>query len=280
MMHKFALIGYPLAHSLSDVIHQAGFKSLGIDGKYSILETPPETLVSRIKFLKLEGYEGFNVTIPLKIPISLFVDEFDAYADLAGAINTVTIMPDKSLKAYNTDVLGFRRAIPADFEMQGAKAAILGTGGASHAAVVALADMKVAAISLFTRNIPNSIEVVNYFRRKFPSIVFEIFQIENIRDLSEYKMVVNATPIGMLGHSADMMPLSIEALRTIQRNAILYDIVYNPIKTRMIKCAEDMEIRTISGLDMLLYQAVCAQEIWFGRTPDFDKMKIAALENL
>lgn len=279
-MRKFALIGYPLGHSLSKVIHTEGFKSIGVDAQYDILETPPETLVSRIKFLKNEEYHGFNVTIPLKVPVSLFVNEFDAYSDLAGAINTVIIMPDKSLRAYNTDVLGFKRAIPPNVILENKKVAILGTGGAAHAAVVALAESNVAEISLFTRNIPNSIDLINYFRRKFPSTIFEVFQIENVRDLSMYQMVVNATPIGMLGHSADMMPITVETMKTIPQNSILYDIIYNPMKTLLLKKAQEFGIQTISGLDMLIYQAVCSEEIWFNKTPDFDKMKIAALENL
>src|SRR5574344_705129 len=113
-MRKFALIGYPLGHSMSKVIHEKGFKTIGIDGSYDILETSPDDLVNRIKFLKANGYEGFNVTIPLKLPISLFVNEFDAYSDIERAINTVSIMPDKTLRGYNTDVLGFLRAIPKD----------------------------------------------------------------------------------------------------------------------------------------------------------------------
>ena len=257
--NKFGLIGYPLGHSLSKVIHEAGFKSLGIQATYDILETPPDTLVDRVKFLKGSGYKGFNVTIPLKLPISLFVNEVDKYADLARAVNTIYIEPDKSLKAYNTDVIGFRRAIPKD---------------------VALAECRVREIAFFTRNIPNSIDLMNYVRRKFPSIEFNVYQIENIRTLSEFSMIVNTTPIGMLGKAGDMMPVDEKALVTMSRDAVVYDVIYNPKKTVLIRCAEKLGLRTITGLDMLIYQAVAAQEIWFGQTPDFKDMKIAALEAL
>ncbi len=279
-MRKFGLIGYPLGHSLSKVIHKAGFESIGVDASYELLETTPDSLVDRVKWLKMNDYEGINVTIPLKLPITLFVNEVDPYADIARAINTVLIMPDKTMKAYNTDVLGFRRAIPADVNLRGIKVGILGTGGAAHAAVVALAESGVSEISMFTRNIPNSIELMKYFRRKFPEIIFEVYQIESIRDLSRFDMIVNATPIGMLGRSADLMPLEPEAMRTIQKDAIVYDIIYNPMKTLLLKEAENLGLRTINGLDMLIYQAICAQEIWFNRTPDFNTMKIAALQNL
>ena len=278
--NKFGLIGYPLGHSLSKVIHEAGFKSLGIQATYDILETPPDTLVDRVKFLKGSGYKGFNVTIPLKLPISLFVNEVDKYADLARAVNTIYIEPDKFLKAYNTDVIGFRRAIPKDVDVRGKSVAILGTGGAAHAACVALAECRVREIAFFTRNIPNSIDLMNYVRRKFPSIEFNVYQIENIRTLSEFSMIVNTTPIGMLGKAGDMMPVDEKALATMSRDAVVYDVIYNPKKTVLIRCAEKLGLRTITGLDMLIYQAVAAQEIWFGQTPDFKDMKIAALEAL
>ena len=278
--NKFGLIGYPLGHSLSKVIHEAGFKSLGIQATYDILETPPDSLVDRVKFLKGSGYKGFNVTIPLKLPISLFVNEVDKYADLARAVNTIYIEPDKSLKAYNTDVIGFKRAIPKDIDVRGKSVAILGTGGAAHAACVALAECRVREIAFFTRNIPNSIDLMNYVRRKFPSIEFNVYQIENIRTLSEFSMIVNTTPIGMLGKAGDMMPVDEKALATMSRDAVVYDVIYNPKKTVLIRCAEKLGLRTITGLDMLIYQAVAAQEIWFGQTPDFKDMKIAALEAL
>ena len=278
--NKFGLIGYPLGHSLSKVIHEAGFKSLGVKATYDILETPPDTLVDRVKFLKGNGYKGFNVTIPLKLPISLFVNEVDKYADLARAVNTIYVEADKSLKAYNTDVLGFKRAIPNDISLAGKKVAILGTGGAAHAACVALTECRVKEIAFFTRNIPNSIDLMNYVRRKFPSIDFNVYQIENIRSLREFSMLVNTTPIGMLGKAGDMSPIEYRTLESLERDAVVYDVIYNPKKTVLIKDAQAIGLRTITGLDMLIYQAVAAQEIWFGQTPDFKDMKIAALEAL
>lgn len=278
--NKFGLIGYPLGHSLSKVIHETGFKSLGINATYDILETPPDDLVDRIKWLKGNGYKGFNVTIPLKLPISLFVNEVDNYADLARAVNTVYVEADKSLKAYNTDVIGFRRAIPKDIDLRGKKVAILGTGGAAHAACIALTECGVQEIAFFTRNIPNAIDLMNYVRRKFPAINFNVYQIENIRNLGEYSMLVNTTPIGMLGKAGDMMPVETYALESLNRDAVVYDVIYNPKKTVLIRAAEKLNLRTITGLDMFIYQAVAAQEIWFGNTPDFKDMKIAALEAL
>lgn len=279
-MNKFGLIGYPLGHSLSAVIHKAGFESLGIDASYDILETPPEDLVDRVKFLKHNNYSGFNVTIPLKLPISLFVQEVDKYADIAGAVNTVRINPDKTFSAFNTDAVGFRKAVPAGINLNGVSAALLGTGGASRAAVLGLSDLGVTEIGVYTRNIPNAMDYMAYMRRKFPHISFTAYQIDAVRDLSKYQILVNTTPIGMLGRSADMTPIEENVLKTLNEGAVVYDVIYNPKKTVLLKTAEKLGYKIINGLDMLVYQAVAAQEIWFGRTPDFNSMKIAALENL
>lgn len=279
-MNKFGLIGYPLGHSLSPVIHKAGFESLGVNATYDILETPPEDLVDRVKFLKRENYTGFNVTIPLKLPISLFVQDVDKYADIAGAVNTVKINADKTLSAFNTDALGFKKAIPSEINLAGKTAAVLGTGGASRAAVLGLSDLGISEIGVYTRNIPNAMDYMAYMRRKFPQITFTSYQIDAVRDLSKYDILVNTTPIGMQGVSADMTPVEENVLKTLSDGAVVYDVIYNPKKTILLKDAEKLGYRTINGLDMLVYQAIAAQEIWFGRTPDFNAMKIAALENL
>ena len=117
-------------------------------------------------------------------------------------------------------------------------------------------------------------------RRKFPQITFTSYQIDAVRDLSKYDILVNTTPIGMQGVSADMTPVEENVLKTLPEGAVVYDVIYNPKKTILLKNAEKLGYRTINGLDMLVYQAAAAQEIWFGRTPDFNAMKIAALENL
>ncbi len=279
-MYKLGIIGYPLGHSISATIQKAGFESLGLEGSYDVLETPPEDLISRIKFLKTNGYKGFNVTIPLKVPMSLFLDDIDDYANIAGCVNTVKVLEDSSFVGYNTDIYGFKKAIPADVDLQGKRASILGTGGASRAAVVGLAEKGVKNIDFYTRNIINSRQALEYARAKFPEIEFNVYQIQNIRSLEDSEMIINATPIGMRGYMADQMPLETRDLDRLNSEVIVYDIVYNPLKTILIKEAEKRGLRTIGGLDMLIYQAQRAIEIWTGKTPDFNVMKLAALEVL
>lgn len=278
---KFALIGYPLGHSLSECIHNAGFKSIGVKATYEIMPTPPEELSDRIKYLRNNGYTGFNVTIPLKLPVTLFLDEVDVSANIVKAINTVTIDPVTNvLKGYNTDVTGFGKAIPQDFPLYNKTATILGTGGAAHAAITYLASKQVKEFKIFTRNIANCIETIDYFRKTFPNIGFNPYQIDRPKDLSDVDILVNATPIGMSGQGVGYIPIEENELRTLPSHALVYDVIYNPKKTNLIKLAQKFNYRTVNGVDMLVYQAIEAEKIWTGKTPDFKDMKIALLENL
>lgn len=279
-MLKLGLIGYPLSHSVSAIIQEAALKSINIQGSYEILETPPEDLISRIKFLKTNGYSGFNITIPLKVPMALFLGKVDKYADIAGCANTVKILDDKTFYGYNTDVYGFKNAIAPSINLKGKNVSILGTGGAARAATIGLVELGVSEIDFYARNILNSSNTVNYLRSAFPNVKFSLYQIQNIRNLSHTSMLVNTTPIGMRGSSMDQMPIEVEDMKRLSEETVVYDVIYNPTKTRLIQTAEALGFRTINGLDMLILQGAKAMEIWSGKMPDAKSMKIAALESL
>ncbi len=281
-MYKLGLIGYPLSHSMSAVIHKSAMKDLGLDGDYEILETPPEDLVPRVKYLKTHGYKGFNVTIPHKVPITMFLDSYDEQVNLAGSVNTVKIGDDLRMKGYNTDIYGFKNAIPSEekLALKDSNVAIIGIGGACRGAVVALNELGVKNIEFYVRNIVNANNTVEFFRNNFKNINFEVYQMSTMRDLSDIKMLVNATPVGMKSHSADMMPVGKCALSTLNKSAIVYDIIYNPIKTNLISCAQEMGYKTVTGVDMFIYQAQKAFEIWTGYTPKFEVMKLAFYEEM
>lgn len=282
MAYKLGLIGYHLSHSISPMIHKAGLESLGIEGSYEILETDPEDLISRIKFLKSNDYSGFNVTIPLKVPMALFLDHVDKSADVSGCINTIKIRQDKTFHGFNTDIYGFQKAIPESIqqELKGANVSILGTGGASRAAAVGLVELGVKQINFYSRNIINSSNMVNYLRETFPDVTFKLYQNSSTGELFNSAMIINTTPIGMKGNSADQIPLKLEIINGLNKDTVIYDIIYNPTKTLLLQTAEKYGLKTLNGLDMLIHQAAKAQEIWTGKLPDFNKMKIAALESL
>jgi len=267
---------------MSKVIQEAAFKSVGLEGTYEILETEQEDLVTRIKYLRSNGFQGFNVTIPLKVPITLFLSGVDNVANVAGSANTIKIQSDSSLIGYNTDVYGFVEAIPENFreEIAGKEAVILGNGGAARAVGVGLAILKASKIDFYARNIINASEMVNTLRENFPEVQMNCYQIESLKDLSKYKILVNTTPIGMRSKAMGISPIDEEVVKTMNKDSVIYDIVYNPYKTELIRLAKKYGIQTIQGLDMLIYQGAKAFEIWTGKKPDTLKMKIAALEEM
>ena len=279
MKYKLGIIGYPLGHSISPIIQQAGFRSLGLEVDYDILETSPEDLVDRIKFLKANGYHGFNVTIPLKIPISFFMSETDDYSNIAGCINTVKINGERrEMFGYNTDISGFKSALNIDLKNK--NACILGTGGAARAAATGLVEKGVTSIDFYTRNILNAQNALNYLRDKFPKVKFTAHQIQNLTQFPQTAIIVNATPVGMRGFAMDEMPVCEKVFESLDKNVLIYDIVYNPLTTLFLQTAKRHGFQVVEGLDMLLYQAQRAIQIWTGKTPDFNEMKIAALRAL
>ena len=281
-MIKLGLIGYPLSHSLSAVIQTAALKSVNLQGTYELLETPPENLVDRVKFLKTNDYTGFNITIPLKVPITVFTDSVDEMANVVGCVNTIKITPDKKMQGFNTDVYGFANAIDKYKRMalRDKKAVVLGTGGAARACGIALLKLGLGEIDFYSRNILNSTDMINFLRGQFPNVKINLKHYNSLENLSDTAMVVNTTPIGMKSFAMNESLLSVGQLKTLPPEAIVYDIVYNPIETQLIKDAKKCDLQTINGLDMLVHQAAKSFEIWTGKVPDFDKMKIAALESL
>lgn len=281
-MIKLGIIGYPLGHSLSKVMHEAVMKEIGMDGVYEIMETHPEDLIQQVKEIKRHGYTGFNVTIPFKVPMTMMIDEFDEFSNLAGCVNTVKVMPDMTLKGYNTDIYGFKTAILDEQKklIKDKKAIIIGTGGAARAAAIGLCDIGVKEIDFYTRNIVNASPMVNFLREQFPQVTFSLKQVQQMRDFSDSVILVNASPIGMRGQSMDLTPVEADVLKTMRFGAIVYDIIYNPRKTILLQNASNLGLQTIDGCEMLIHQGAKAFEIWTGQKPPISTMKIALLENL
>lgn len=275
---KLALIGYPLGHSLSPVLHNCAFKELSIDGTYELLPTKSEDLINQIKNLKRNKYFGFNVTIPHKVPVSLFLSKYDENVNITGSVNTVKIEEDMSLSGFNTDVSGFYKAIPKDVDLTGKKAAVIGTGGASRAICAGLFKAGICEIDIYARNLINSKETIETLRNRFDKIKIQAIQLSLMEHLEDVSIVVNTTPLGMRNYNEEGSPLNDEQVESLPNSAIVYDIVYNPLKTALISKAIRYNKRYVLGLDMLIHQAIDAFEIWTGEKPDFKTLKIKALE--
>lgn len=279
-MIKTALIGHPLGHSLSEVIHTAAYKSVGLEGKYELFDVAPERLKTTVEMLKKEGYSGFNITIPYKVEVKQYLQLWDMLVDYAGCTNCVKIKPDGAMYGYNTDIYGFSQALSQEKKdgLIGKKALVLGNGGAARAVAVALVMMNVSNIDFMVRNPEKAIPLQELMQNKFKNTKCNM--IQSVQNISEYSIIVNATPQGTIGENVSKMPIAASVLERADKSAIAYDLVYNPTKTAFIKTAEEIGLTTIGGLDMLVYQAQKAFKIFTGKQPDFKTMKEAALRYL
>jgi len=277
-MLKLGIIGYPLGHSLSPSMHNAALKELEIQGNYVAFETPPNKLFERIEFLKVEGIKGFNVTIPYKEKIIKYLDDIDNSGKIVGAVNTVIIDENKKLYGYNTDVSGFVQAIPNEWQekIKSKKAAVLGSGGSARAILAGLIELKIQEISIFARNQEKSLEL----KEIFSNIKINCLPLTENLDLSEFSIVINTTPLGMQGINEGISPLSLKSIETLPKDALVYDIVYKPLKTKLLEYAEKRNLKTLNGIEMLLLQGAKGFELWTGQKPPVEIMRKALIKTV
>lgn len=263
MTERVGLLGWPVAHSLSPAMHSAAFAALGLDWRYDLLPVPPECFESEVARLIAEGYRGFNVTIPHKqaafrLPqISALTPE----AEAIDAVNTLVVLPDGTLRADNTDWLGFADDLDAHkVRTKDAVCLILGTGGSAQAVEYALEDYLCTLPPTFVSRHPGE-------RNR------RIGYDDLTSWTSRVRLVVNCTPVGMSPHvNHSPWPEDIP----FPSKAVLYDLVYNPPVTRLMIQAQAAGARTIGGLGMLVRQGALAFEQWTGIAPPIDVMRAAA----
>ena len=252
-MKLFGLTGYPLGHSLSPVIHRELFRLSGVDGEYELYEIAPENLGEGIVSLK-NNLCGFNVTIPHKIGVIPFLDELDERAALFGAVNTVKA-GDKCV-GYNTDCIGFLRALDmADIELAG-KVLVCGAGGVARMFAFE-AVLAGCALTIAARD--DDIPAANKIKAEIAEKLNKDIEVINLCDVREgYDLIINGTPVGMYPHTdACVLPKEI-----VEKSKAVFDAIYNPKETLLIKYAKSSGIRYSNGLSMLVLQAVAAEEIW------------------
>jgi shikimate dehydrogenase len=276
---RVALIGWPVEHSLSPVMHNAAFKALGLDWRYELLAVPPGHLDVAVASLRAEGYVGANVTVPHKSAVMAYLDEIDHAARSIGAVNTVALEGSR-LVGHNTDGSGFLRALhEARLEPSGRRALVLGAGGAARAVVYALAQAG-CAVAIYNRTTTRAVELARQLKGlDLDATVGWVPGKAALRtlDLAQFDVLVNATAAGMWPNS-DESPwpdgLSLPAHWSV------FDLVYNPLETRLLRQARQAGARTVDGLGMLVWQGALAFELWTGQTPPVDLMRSAALEAL
>lgn len=259
MRHVF-LIGHPLGHSVSPAMQNAALRASGLAWQYELLETPRAQLPTVVARLRADDCAGANVTIPHKEAIVDFLDDVTPTARRIGAVNTI-IKRDGKLIGENTDAYGVLQTLrDAQIELRDARVVVLGAGGAARAAVFALADVGVASIAIINRTAARAHALADALRQHFPALALTVNQHEAI---SHAHIVINATSVGMSPH-VNESPLPPQI--TLPRDAIVFDMVYRPRETRLLREATRAGARPLSGLGMLAHQGAAAFALWTGRT--------------
>ena len=274
-----ALIGDPVEHTMSPVMHNAAYKKLGLDYIYIPFRVAPEQLAAAVDGLRALNVKGFNVTIPHKVSIIPMLDGLDPLAEKIGAVNTV-VNNDGELRGYNTDAEGFLRALlERGVEPGGKNVVVLGAGGASRAITYVLAE-KNAALTILNRQLELdwAEDIAELIREDFGKVVrvLELCEEYLAEALEKADILVNATSVGM-SPAVDESPVPAGLLKD---SLIVFDVVYNPMMTRLIREARAAGARTIGGIDMLAWQGALAFEKWTGQAAPLDLMRKEAMKML
>lgn len=277
-MQKFAVLGHPIGHSLSPLMHNASIKALGLDAEYEYikLDVPPAELMARLEKMPAEGFRGVNLTTPLKEVAFRGLEYLDVSARTLGAVNTVEFSDD-GLIGHNTDGYGFLKALEEAFgkAMEGDSVFVLGCGGAGRAVAlmaaidetrnIVLADIDAKRVANLTEEIARIAPEV-----EISQTLEKPAQIEACRAAD---LVIQASPVGMKKDDPSLLPP--EAFRAGQR---VFDLIYMYPETAFLSTAKTAGAQTANGLGMLLHQGARAFEIWTGIQPDIAAMRRALKE--
>ena len=271
------VIGDPIEHTMSPVIHNAAFTQMGLDYLYVPFHVKKEELGKAIEGMRALNIRGLNVTIPHKVTTIPLLDELDPLAKKIGAVNTVT-NDDGVLKGSNTDASGFLRALlERGIEPKGKNVVILGAGGASRAISFILAE-RGAYLVILNRRLERAEELASWLSTIFNRGVKALKLVEDnlARVLDEADILVNTTSVGM-SPNINETPVPSNRLRP---GLIVFDIVYNPIKTRLLREAEEAGAESVSGVDMFVWQGALAFERWTGVKAPLELMRAEVIKQL
>ncbi len=255
------LIGWPVEHSRSPAMHNAAFAALGLDWQYVLLPTPRDQIEAVIARLRAGELAGANVTIPHKQAVLPFLDEVDPAAQAVGAVNTIVRRADR-LIGFNTDTLGFKRALlETGAVVKDQPCAVLGAGGSARAVVYVLQELG-AQITVYARDVEKA--------RALHADCRSLGALAEIDPATQ--LIVNTTPVG-LSPNVDASPWPDNV--PFPANALIFDLINNPSRTRLMQQAEQAGLRAVNGWSMLVYQGAAAFEMWTGVKPPVEVMKSA-----
>lgn len=263
-----AVLGDPIAHSLSPKIHGFLLEEYNINGTYIPIQVSKNELRQCVQHLVDKGFAGFNVTLPHKEEMFKICDFRSKTAQLTGAVNTVIITSDKKLFGHNSDAEGFLNNLQKshpDFSLKNKNAFVIGAGGAARALVYALIKSEVREVVITNRNEVRAAELIKNFADFATSknCHLEFLPLQDFeKNLGRCNLLTNSTSLGMSGQDA----LAID-LRDLEKSAIVYDIVYKPLLTNLLKNAQERGNKITTGIGMLVEQALVGFEAWFKQKP-------------
>ncbi|MCC6048424.1 MAG: shikimate dehydrogenase [Thermodesulfobacterium sp.] len=261
MYKVYGIIGYPVSHSLSPVMHNLAFRELGVKAVYGAFPVKPEDLSHAVRGIKALGISGLSVTIPHKIEVMKHLDEVDEKAKEIGAVNTI-LNREGSLFGTNTDWIGVLKAFEeVGVSLCGKRVVILGAGGASLAIIYAMVNAGAKEIIIYNRTFDKAKEVAERF-----SVL--AYPWEDVYD-AYGDILINATSVGLKSFDSPV------AKEVVSRFSVVMDSVYMPLETKLLAMAKEENKIAIDGLKMLLYQGVEQFKLWTGLMPPVDKMREA-----
>ncbi|GGE74786.1 shikimate dehydrogenase [Priestia taiwanensis] len=274
MKKIYGVIGYPIGHSMSPVMHNNAFSHHEIDGYYTAFQVHPRDLEDAIKGMKALQIGGFNVTTPHKVHVMDYLDEVDSIAKSIGAVNTIVHL-DGKLIGYNTDGIGYVRALQEiSGDLKKKRILIVGAGGACRAIFFTLASLGVKHIDIANRTVQRAADLITDCAEQQLSHALTIVEAE--QQIDKYDIIINTTTVGMHPYTDDI-PISLDGLR---RDSIVSDIIYNPLETKLLKVAHDKGAVIQNGVGMFVYQGALAFEKWTGVMPNIERMKKIVEEQL
>ena len=262
MNTSLGIIGFPIGHSISPRFQQAALDHCGIDAEYRAYPVAPEDVGRFVAGLRQPGILGINVTVPHKEAVIPFLDEIDDWAAEAGAVNTIVNRQGR-LTGHNTDGYGFLRALQqgGSFQPRGRRTLILGAGGAARGVVLALAREGVGYLTIANRTPDRAESLAQLARgRGIAAQAIPLAGADLTEAAASAELIVNCTTLGMThGPGAADSPLPRQAIPV---TALVYDLVYNPLETRMLREAAQTGAATLGGIQMLVYQGAASFELW------------------
>ena len=259
-MKKYFVIGNPINHSLSPLLHNYWIKKNNINAEYFKKELNLNNLEEFVNDIRQEKISGANITIPFKKSIISYLDELSPEAEISQSVNTIAVK-DNKLIGYNTDIFGFEQALKKlNFSVQEKKVFILGAGGVVPSIILALKNMNVSKINVSNRTKEKALDLKKRYKK---------IGVLNWGEVPEFDLIINATSLGLKNETINL------DLSKVGQNKLFYDVIYNPSETNFLQMGRNLGNLSENGKLMFIYQALASFELWHGIVPDINEQTLA-----